>query len=166
MAWNGKMPNPAFLFPKVALTQKCLGELVLHHPIHIMHKHISLTIFPIPSHQPCSVDGTHPPWCLIMIPSWCIHHYQVPFHIIHLIWKPLQRKFTLRKSWVNNNLAVLSRANLHQLISLVNLAVVDYMIGFQAGEHLLDLLDPGLVFFEEDGAATMVERSPHEAVMA
>ena len=40
------------------------------------------------------------------------------------------------------------------------------MIGFQAGELLLDLLDPGLVFFEEDGAATMVERSPHEAVMA
>jgi len=40
------------------------------------------------------------------------------------------------------------------------------MVGLQRGYLLLDLVDPGLVLLKEDSAATIVERCPHEAVMA
>lgn len=40
------------------------------------------------------------------------------------------------------------------------------MVRLQSWELLLDLLDPGLVFLKEHGAAAIVEGCPHEAVMA
>jgi len=40
------------------------------------------------------------------------------------------------------------------------------MVGLQRGYLPLDLVDPRLVLLQEHRAATVVERCPHEAVVA
>lgn len=44
--------------------------------------------------------------------------------------------------------------------------VVLHVVGYEGRELLADLFYPRFVFFEEDGAAAVVEGSPHEAVVA
>ena len=40
------------------------------------------------------------------------------------------------------------------------------MVRLQGGEPGLNLLDPGLVFLKEDGAASVVQSGPHRAIVA
>uniref|UniRef100_A0A0A0LPY0 Uncharacterized protein n=1 Tax=Cucumis sativus TaxID=3659 RepID=A0A0A0LPY0_CUCSA len=166
MAWNAEVPNPALLFREISLTQKSHGEIVLNHSVHIMNEHISLTLLSIPSHKASRVNGAHSSRCLIEVTCWSIHHYQVPFHLINLAWKPFKCKLTLAKSGVSHNLAFFSHSYLHQLIRLMDLGVVLHMIRLQVGQPLLNLVDPCFIFFKENRAAAVVESRPHEAVMA
>lgn len=47
---------------------------------------------------------------------------------------------------------------------MTNLGIISHIVRLQTGQLLRDLIDPRLVFLEKDGAAAVVERSPHEAV--
>ncbi|KAM4075765.1 hypothetical protein ACJW30_12G012800 [Castanea mollissima] len=79
VTWDSEVPYSPFLFCQTPFTEKSLGELVLHNFNNIMHKHISLTLLPIPSHQSSCIYSTHSSWGIIMVTSRCIHHDQVPF---------------------------------------------------------------------------------------
>uniref|UniRef100_A0A7C9D0P3 Uncharacterized protein n=1 Tax=Opuntia streptacantha TaxID=393608 RepID=A0A7C9D0P3_OPUST len=111
-----------------------------------MHKHISLSILPIPSHQPSCIDGAHPTWGLIIIPGGGVHHNQIPLHLEYFLRQPLESQEAVRLPGVHHFSALLRHTGRrHQLVGLAELGVVDGVVGLQCGELLLDLVDPPLV---------------------
>lgn len=163
-----KVPQSTLLLLHVPLTQKLLRELILHLPIHVVHKHVRLAAAPppVPRHHPRRVYGRHPPRRLLVVPRRSIHHYQVPFRLINLAGQTLERQLANRIPGVGNRDAFGRFSDLHQVVCLIHLAIVGDVVRFQHWESPPDLLDPRLVLFEEDRAAAVVQGVPHEAVVA
>uniref|UniRef100_A0A2K2AZK0 Uncharacterized protein n=1 Tax=Populus trichocarpa TaxID=3694 RepID=A0A2K2AZK0_POPTR len=89
-----------------------------------MHKNIGLSFFPVSCHHSGSIYGSHSPWCLFIVPCWCINHDQVPFYLINFTRQTFQGKLAHRELWITNCCALRPLAYLHEIVSLIHLAVI------------------------------------------
>lgn len=168
---NNKMPQSPLLFPHIPLAQKLPRKPILHLPIHIMHEHMRLlrssaAAAAVPCHHPRRVDGRHPPRRLLIVPGRRVHHDQVPLHVVHQARQALERQLAHRVPRVADGGALRPPPHLDQTVRLAQLAIVRHVVRLQHGEAAADPVDPRRVLIEEHGAAAVVERVPHEAVVA
>lgn len=164
---DGEMPKTPLLSLHITFTQEHLREFIFHHPINIMHKNIRLpTIPPVSSHHPGRVDRRHPPGRLVVVPGGGVHHDQVPRDLVNQARQTFQCQLAHGVSGVVcSGRAFWSLAGLQQVRGLAEFSVVGDMVRFQHGELLGDLVNPGLVLFQEHCPAPIVEGVPHQAVV-
>jgi len=164
-AGNGEVSQPALLFVDEAFAEECLGESVFDLSVDIMYEHIGLSTLLVPAHHPSGVDGTHPPRCILVVAGGCVDHDQIPLCLVHHTGQTLQSKLANGVSGVSHCCALLSSPNLHQILSLLHLAVVPHVVRLHRRKPPPYLLHPCLVFFQEHRPPTMIQCTPHEAVV-
>ncbi|KAG5248433.1 TITAN protein [Salix suchowensis] len=94
-----------------------------------MHKNIRLSFFPVPCHHSGSINGSHSPWCLFIVPCRCINHDQVPLYLVNFTRQTFQGKLAHGELWITDCCALRSLAYLHEIAGLIHLAVIWNMIG-------------------------------------
>ncbi|QHN75388.1 uncharacterized protein DS421_19g634990 [Arachis hypogaea] len=167
MARDGEVSDPSLLLPEIALAEEGFGEGVLDLPVNVVDKDVGLALLLVPGNQASRVDGAHPARRPFEVAGGCIHHDHIPLNVVNLARKAFVCQLALGEPGVAHLLAlILLHSNLDEIVRLVDLGVIGHVVRLQAGNPLLDLVDPGLVLLQEHGAPAVVEGRPHEAVVA